>query len=141
MKVLIIGGTGLISAGITRLLLERGHEVTHFNRGRRSGEFHGRVHTVLGDRYDHPRFEAQMAELPRFDAVIEMIGYSPEDVRSLIRAVEGRTGHLIFCSTVDVYARPASRYPVTEAEPFQPTLWEYARKKAECERVLWGWHE
>ena len=27
MKVLLIGGTGLISTGITRLLLERGDEV------------------------------------------------------------------------------------------------------------------
>jgi len=34
MKILIIGGTGLISTAITRFLLERGDDVTHFNRGR-----------------------------------------------------------------------------------------------------------
>jgi uncharacterized protein YbjT (DUF2867 family) len=34
MNIMIIGGTGLISTVITRLLLERGDDVTHFNRGR-----------------------------------------------------------------------------------------------------------
>ena len=33
MRVLIIGGTGIISTGITRLLVERGDEVVLYNRG------------------------------------------------------------------------------------------------------------
>ena len=35
MKVLIVGGTGLISTGITRQLVARGDEVTIYTRGRR----------------------------------------------------------------------------------------------------------
>ena len=140
MRILIIGGTGLISTGITRLLLERGDDVTHYNRGRRSDEFAGRVTTVVGDRYAHEAFETQMADLPAFDCVIDMIGYAPEDVRSLLRAFGDKTGHLIFCSTVDVYAHPASSYPVTEREPFNPTAWDYAQQKAVCERILWDWY-
>ena len=139
MKILIIGGTGLISSGITRLLLGRGDTVTHYNRGQKSQEFASRVTTVMGDRYAHAAFEAQVAELPRFDCVVDMIGYAPEDVESLVRAFGGKCGHLVFCSTVDVYARPASRYPVTEAEPLRPTAWDYAQKKAACETWLWEW--
>ena len=139
MRVLLIGGTGLISTGITRLLLERGDDVWHYNRGQRSQEFDGRVTTVTGNRYDHAAFEAQMAALPHFDAVVEMIGYSVEDTQSLLRAFDGKCGHLVFCSTVDVYARPASRYPVVESETFRPTSWDYAQKKAACERLLWEW--
>lgn len=141
MRVLIVGGTGLISTGVTRLLLERGAEVWHYNRGQRSAGFLGQVTTVLGDRYDHRRFEAQVAELPAFDAVLDMIGFHPDDVESLIRAFGGRCGHLVFCSTVDVYSRPASSYPVKESEPFQPAAWDYAQKKAACERILWQWQE
>lgn len=140
MKVLIIGGTGLISTGITRLLLERGDDVIHYNRGQRSQQFAGQVTTVTGDRYDHAAFEAQMAELPPCDAVLDMIGYSLEDVESLVRAFGGKTGHLIFCSTVDVYARPASSYPIKESESFRPTSWDYAQKKAACENFLWDWY-
>ncbi|MGQ9524562.1 MAG: NAD-dependent epimerase/dehydratase family protein [Armatimonadota bacterium] len=141
MRVLIIGGTGLISAGITNILLERGVQVTHYNRGVRSHEFDGRVETVIGNRYNHSAFEAQVAGLPNFDCVIDMIGYSPEDVQSLLRALGRRMGHLIFCSTVDVYARPASSYPVKESEPFRPAAWDYAQKKAQCEKILWEWYE
>ncbi|MBM3460354.1 MAG: NAD-dependent epimerase/dehydratase family protein [Armatimonadetes bacterium] len=140
MKILILGGTGLISTGVTRLLLERGDEVTHFNRGQRSQEFAGRVRTVTGDRYEHAAFEAQMAELPAFDCVLDMIGFSPPDVESLLRAFGGRTGHLVFCSTVDVYARPASAYPVREDEPFKPAAWDYSQRKVLCENLLWEWH-
>ena len=34
MKVLIIGGTGLISTAITRFLIERGDDVTLYNHDR-----------------------------------------------------------------------------------------------------------
>lgn len=141
MRVLILGGTGLISAGITQQLLDRGDEVWHVNRGQRPSEFDGRVTTVLADRYDHAGFEARIAALPRFDAVVEMIGYSPADAESLIRAFDGKCGHLVFCSTVDVYQRPASTYPVTEAEPLGPTSWDYAQKKAAMERIFRRWQE
>jgi nucleoside-diphosphate-sugar epimerase len=140
MDVLIVGGTGLISTGITRLLLTRGCRITHYNRGRQSREFDGRVDVVHGDRYEHGAFERQMEALPRFDCVIDMIGYAPADVRSLLRAFGGRCGHLVFCSTVDVYARPASSYPVRENEPFRPTSWDYAQKKVACETILWEWY-
>ena len=33
MRVVVLGGTGNISESIVRLLLERGHDVTCFNRG------------------------------------------------------------------------------------------------------------
>ena len=36
MKALLIGGTGVISSSITRLLLEKGWEVTLLNRGNRA---------------------------------------------------------------------------------------------------------
>ena len=141
MKILVLGGTGLISTGITHLLLERGDRVTHYNRGQRAHEFADRVTIMTGNRYDHQAFETQMAELPTFDAVLDMIGYRPEDVQSLVRAFGGKTGHLVYCSTVDVYAHPASSYPVKESEPFKPTSWDYAQQKAVCERFLWEWSE
>jgi NAD dependent epimerase/dehydratase family enzyme len=43
MKLLIIGGTGLISAATTRELLAVGHAVTHVSRGISSEEFNGKI--------------------------------------------------------------------------------------------------
>ena len=135
MKVLLIGGTGLISTAITQFLLERGDAVTHYNRGKRRPVPEG-VTQIVGDRTDYPRFEAQMAEAGTFDCVMDMVCYQPEDADSLLRACVGRTAHLIVCSTVDVHAKPAFRYPIREDEPFGPPPWDYAQKKAVIETTL-----
>jgi nucleoside-diphosphate-sugar epimerase len=142
MKVLILGGTGLISTAITEQLLARGDTVFHYNRGKRDATFGGRVTTVTGDRYDHPAFVRQMGELQadhRFDVVIEMIGYKPDDVEDLSAAFAGKTGHLIFCSTVDVYSKPPARYPVPDdANRDHPAPWDYAQNKSKCEAILFA---
>ena len=135
MKVLIIGGTGLISTAITRQLVERGDEVTLFNRGRTESRVPSQARQVHGDRRAYEEFVRRMRELELFDCVIEMICFTPEDAGSLVAAFGGRTGHLIFCSTVDVYAKPASRYPVTEDESKKPVSL-YGQNKAKCERLL-----
>ncbi|GAB4467572.1 MAG: SDR family oxidoreductase [Armatimonadaceae bacterium] len=140
MDILILGGTGLISTPITAQLLEQGHSVTHYNRGKRDSSFDKQVETVLGDRYDHDGFVRQMDELQtgrKFDVVIEMIGFKPEDVEDLSRAFAGKIGQLIFCSTVDVYSKPPARYPIPDtANRDNPAPWDYAQNKSKCEAIL-----
>ena len=137
MKVLIIGGTGLISTGITRFLVERGDDVTIYNRGKQNVETPECVKKIIGDRKNYASFEAQMKEAGVFDCVIEMIGFVPEEIESDVRAFRGRIGQFIFCSTVDVYTKPAKSYPITEDAEHQPSpSFPYAFDKGKCERVL-----
>ena len=56
MRVLIIGGTGIISTGITRLLIERGDDVVLYNRGLRPSLVEGDYATITGDRKDFATF-------------------------------------------------------------------------------------
>ena len=135
MKVLIIGGTGLISTAISRQLLERGDEVTLYNRGKSEVRFPDGAKFIHGDRRDYPAFETQMAEAGHFDCVIEMIGFSPADAESAVRAFKGRIGHFIFCSTVCVYGGPAQHYPIREDEPRRP-IGGYGANKVKCEDLL-----
>lgn len=135
MKVLIIGGTGLISVSITRFLIERGDEVTLYNRGKSSLPLHPQASVIHGDRTDYAAFENQMAAAGRFDVVMDMVGYQPADGPSAIRAFQGRTGHFIFCSTVDVYHKPAFRYPYVEGEPYGG-LNAYSSNKVILEKAL-----
>jgi uncharacterized protein YbjT (DUF2867 family) len=55
MKVLIIGGTGLISTPMAGLFLARGDEVTHYNRGKAAPTPDG-VLQLTGDRKDFATF-------------------------------------------------------------------------------------
>lgn len=133
----MIGGTGLISAPMTEMFVARGDAVIHYNRGKFDlYPAPAGVVTVHGDRTDYAAFERQMHELGTFDCVIDMVGYLPEDGPSVVRALRGRTGHFIFCSTVDVYRKPAGRYPVSEDEGFGG-LNSYSRNKVTIEKTLW----
>jgi len=136
MRVLIIGGTGLISTAITRQLVARGDEVVLYNRGQREAEIPP-VRRIVGDRNDYAVFEAQVGELGPFDAAIDMVCFRPEQAESAVRAFSGRTAQYVFCSTVDVYTKPASSYPVREDAPRVPSpSFPYAFEKARCERLL-----
>jgi nucleoside-diphosphate-sugar epimerase len=142
MKILIIGGTGLISTAITRMLVARGNQVTLYNRGIRRADIPNNVRRIIGDRTEFAVFESQMAEAGWFDCAIDMVCYRPEEVESAIRAFKGRLGQYIFCSTVDVYTKPASRYPIREQEERQPSAtFSYAFNKAACENILLSAHQ
>jgi len=137
MKVLIIGGTGLISTAITRFLANRGDDVTIYNRGKRVAEIPSNVKRVVGDRKDYKVFKSQMAKIGTFDCVIDMICFLPEEAENAVRVFKGRTKQYIFCSTVDVYTKPAKHYPVTEdAEKNPSASFSYAFNKATCERIF-----
>ncbi len=140
MNVLIVGGTGLISTAITRQLVARGDQVTLYNRGQREADI-PEVARIAGDRNDFARFEEQMAGAGPFDAVIDMVCFTPDQAESAIRAFRGRVRQYIFCSTVDVYTKPARVYPVTEDAERQPSpSFPYAYDKARCERLLEAAH-
>ena len=137
MHVLIVGGTGLISTAIARQLLAARDRVTLFNRGKTPVRVEGTFDLITGDRTDFPRFEAQMADAGSFDTVIDMVAFRPEEAASAVRAFSGRTAQYVFCSAVDVYTKPARRYPIVEdAERRPDPLFGYAYRKQECEELL-----
>jgi len=139
MKILIIGGTGLISTSISRQLISAGHELTLYNRGETIPRLPEGYRSIKGDRNDFKNFEAQMAKEDHFDCVIDMVCFTPEQAQSDIRAFEGKTDHFIFCSTVDVYTKPPATFPVVESNERQ-ALSDYGRDKAKCEDIFMDAH-
>jgi nucleoside-diphosphate-sugar epimerase len=142
MRVLIIGGTGLISTAIVDHLLAQGDDVTIFNRGISAVRFAGaeRVRVLRGDRHDFAAFETQMHEATarhRFDAVIDMVAFQPAEAESLLRAFTGRVKQLVVCSTVCVYGGPMTRVPASDDEPHRPVT-QYGRNKSAIEKTLLG---
>lgn len=135
MKVLIVGGTGLISTAISREMLARGVDLTLVNRGRSETRFDDGATVITADRSDADAFERQMQALGPFDCVIDMICFTPAQAESTIRAFRGQTAQLLFCSTVDVYRKPAGRYPITEDEPRIGGN-GYGRNKILCEDLF-----
>jgi len=138
VKVLILGGTGVISREIVRQLLVKGNEVAVFNRGSKDLPFGGEVEKLVGDRQNRSEFETAMQKT-KYDAVIDMICFNAEDAKSTVRAFGGNTGHIVVTSSVAAYKRPYKSVPTVES---MEALWDdpvfpYAFHKAEMEKVLW----
>ncbi|WP_207592412.1 NAD-dependent epimerase/dehydratase family protein [Halomontanus rarus] len=135
MHVLIVGGTGLISTGITRQLISAGHEVTCFTRGETDARVPDEVSFVRGDRDDHETFRERVADL-EVDCVIDMVCFTPEQADRAVEAFADAIDQFVFCSTVDVYHRPPATNPVTEDAPREPAVSEYGANKAAAEDVF-----
>jgi nucleoside-diphosphate-sugar epimerase len=132
MKVCIIGGTGHISTSIARLLMQQGHDVTCFNRNVRGAVPSG-ARLLRGDRQDRAAFE-QAIQGESFDAVIDMICFTPADALSSIRACRDVV-HVVQCSTVCTYGVAYDWLPVTEDHPLRP-ITPYGRDKAAADAVF-----
>ena len=136
MRVLVLGGTGNLSAACVSEALACGLEVTVVTRGRRPDTLPAGVERVQGDVAD----EALLARLAgeRFDAVVQFLAMDAEAVRRDVRAFGGRAGQYVLISTAAAYQRPPRHYRVTEATPLSNPRWEYARRKIEAEAALAG---
>ena len=142
MKILIIGGTGNISTPITKALLSQNHDVTLFNNDVNPPDWVKDARIISGDRTQREDFHKKLGSVGVFDCVIDMICYEPEDAHCDIEVFRGRTQQLIFCSTVDVYDKTPSWYPVSEENGVLGALpsFSYGYKKMLCERALWESH-
>ncbi len=136
MRVLVVGGTGLISTGIVKHLLARGADVTVFNRGKRESSIPSQVKTLIGDRDDAAAFKVILAGEKKFDAVIDMICFRPGQAEAAIDIFAGKCEHFIFCSTVCTYGikSPPSIF-VDETFPQEP-ISGYGRDKVSCEQLF-----
>lgn len=135
MRVLIVGGTGLISLGIVKHLFNRGADITMFNRGKRDNPLPENVRQMTGDRNEYDVFERRFSH-DHFDVVIDMIAFSPQQARSDVRAFGGRTTHFIFCSTVCSYGVKIPSYAVVDEQFPQEPISEYGKNKLLCEQIL-----
>ena len=135
MKVLFIGGTGIISTASTRLAAERDIELTLLRRGQRTADIPENVRTIIADIAD----EAEVAKAlgnQTFDAVVDWIAFTPEQVERDIRLFRDRTGQFIFISSASAYQRPVGHYLITESTPLANPYWQYSRDKIACEERL-----
>ncbi len=78
MKILFIGGTGIISTASTALAAKLGLDITLLSRGQHAAELPAGVKTLITDVND-PAL-VQKLEHESFDAVVDWIAFTPADI-------------------------------------------------------------
>jgi nucleoside-diphosphate-sugar epimerase len=135
-NVLFIGGTGTISAACVALAAERGAGVSVVNRGlSASRPLPPDVEVLRADVRDADAV-ATLLEGRSFDAVVDFVAYTPDDVVARLELFRGRTGQYVFISSASAYQTPAARLPVIESTPLKNPYWAYSRAKIAAEEVV-----
>lgn len=136
MRVLFIGGTGLISSACAELALSQGIELVLLNRGRSTRyPLPAGAQQLVADRGDLAAMRDLLAD-QRFDAVVDWIAYTPEEIERDIQLFSGKTDQFVFISSASAYQKPPDRYLITEETPLSNPFWEYSRQKIACEERL-----
>jgi nucleoside-diphosphate-sugar epimerase len=138
MKILFIGGTGIISTASTALAAARGMDVTLLSRGQQSANIPTGVTTLVADIND-PALPARIAN-ESFDVVVDWIAFTPADIERDLKLFRGRTKQFIFISSTSAYQKPQTHYLMKETTTLANPYWEYARLKIACEERLMQAH-
>jgi len=136
LRVLFIGGSGIISSACSRVAVERGIELFVLNRGRSAVRPLPPGVTALQADIREPVSVRPEIEDLEFDAVVDWVAFTPEHVRTDIELFRGRTGQYVFISSASAYQTPPARVPVTESTPLRNPYWQYSRDKIACEDLL-----
>jgi nucleoside-diphosphate-sugar epimerase len=135
MRVLFIGGTGIISSACSELALERGIELHLLCRGRSPRPIPKGAKVLNGDIRDAASARSALGN-HQFDAVVDFISFVPEHIQADIELFRGRTRQFIFISSASAYKKPVDNWPITESTPLHNPHWQYSRNKIACEELL-----
>jgi nucleoside-diphosphate-sugar epimerase len=139
VRALFIGGTGVISSACSELALARGIELFLLNRGQSVRPAPAGATILKGDIRERSSTERALGGL-KFDAVVDWIAFTPEQVQQDVELFRERTDQYIFISSATVYRKPPVSLPITESAPLGNPFWEYAADKIACEDLLAAAH-
>jgi nucleoside-diphosphate-sugar epimerase len=134
MKILFLGGTGVISTACTTLAAGRGMDVTLLTRGQHASQLPAGVRTLIADANDPSLIEKLDGE--SFDAVVDWIAFTPADIERDLKLFRGRTRQFVFISSASAYQKPQTHYLISESTPLANPYWDYSRNKIACEERL-----
>ena len=100
MDILVLGGTGFIGPHLVRYAVDRGHNVTLFNRGRTNADLFPDLETLIGDRDN----DLTALEGRSWDVALDLPATLPRWVRQSAQLLSGSVGQYAFVSTISVYA-------------------------------------
>lgn len=100
LKLLILGGTGFLGPHVVQRALDRGHEMTLFNRGRTNNHLFPDLEKLRGDRDG----DLKALEGRKWDAVVDTSGYVPRLVTDSADLLKDAVDQYVFISTLSVFA-------------------------------------
>jgi nucleoside-diphosphate-sugar epimerase len=115
MRILVMGGTRFVGRPLVNRLLEAGHELSLFTRGRQPVP--AGVEHLQGDRSSAEGL-ATLQDRP-FDVIVDSSGRTLEDTRQVIERTGPPSHRLVYVSSAGVYD-DSELWPLDEDSPTDP---------------------
>ena len=135
MRILFLGGAGMIGSAAAAEVIGQGHELTIVTRREPRRPVPAEVRQLRGDVYQVAGLR-DLLDGESYDAVVNWVGYQPIQLDGHAALFAQLTGQYVFISTCSVFARPVPLLPVTESSPRRQPVFGYARDKVACEEYL-----
>ncbi|MCI8396872.1 MAG: NAD-dependent epimerase/dehydratase family protein [Clostridia bacterium] len=135
MKILFIGGTGILSTDIVKLCIKKGHEVYIINRGHNNKELEQNVKFIIVDINKSEEVKKKVSGM-YFDVVIDFLSYTESQLRSKLQIFNNNCSQYIFISSATVYRKTKKGEKITETTEANNVEWEYSLDKIKCEETL-----
>jgi nucleoside-diphosphate-sugar epimerase len=117
MRILIMGGTRFIGVYLTKILVEQGHKVVLFNRGKKPAPIEG-IQQIHGDRTDPVQLKEKLTN-EHFDAVFDNNGRELSDTQPLAEIFQDKVQHFVYVSSAGVYLK-SDQMPHIEGDAVDP---------------------
>jgi 2'-hydroxyisoflavone reductase len=102
-SLLVLGGTRFLGPAIVDAALERGYEVTLFNRGKSNPHLYPDLEKLRGDR---DTGDLAALEGREWDLVVDTSLYLPSHAKAMAELLAERVEHYVMISTISVYDTP-----------------------------------
>lgn len=115
LKILMLGGTNYVGPHLVRAALDRGHEVTLFNRGLTNPHFFPKLEKLRGDRKQGPQALKPLAGR-HWDVVLDTWQQWPRSVEESVAALADAADVYAYVSSIAAYPRYV-KVGLTEDDP------------------------
>lgn len=112
-----MGGTRFIGVYLTKILVEQGHDVVLFNRGKKPAPVEG-IQQIHGDRTDASQLKDKLSQ-EQFDAIFDNNGRELSDTQPLAELFKDRVKHFVYMSSAGVYLK-SDQLPHIEGDAIDP---------------------
>lgn len=134
MKVLVVGGTGILSTAVVEEAINKGFSLTMINRGRNSAMINKKAELLVGDINNTEQIETLLKN-KHFDIVIDFLVWGKEQLSRSLSLFSSICDRYVFISSAQAYNTSVEGILSENSEMVQP-LWEYSIHKFEAEQFL-----
>lgn len=134
MKLLLVGGTGVLSSAVTNEALKQGIKVAMINRGHKPHLIPKEVQLLKADVRNYDKI-ITLLKGQKFDAVIDFICFTEDQIDYSFNLFKEYIKQYIFISSCAVYNTAICKY-CDEDSLKVLDIWPYSVDKVKCEEYL-----